>query len=461
MGLVEALTLGSTRLVARAIGINKITKKKVAYSEDQVDVHVVKFGGIRVKTPIRKMRVGTEMPVLAVGTDEHQSPFSYGSASPVLHYEWTCNNPDSADLRPVHHRNGLATGKRNHGVMRLAAKKAGRVRIAVKATVTESLAASDQYQFDRDRTFTDTVEVEVFDDLSLQSPRLPRNTLLMSPNSEYQLRTNRESEGAVRYSVLPNDKEGNKNVVTVTPSGLVVAGRSSGSAIILVEDDERFGVTQRMSIVVDVKPVSYMMLNMMQSLSPAPKSQIARLPKVNSNDLLFVLQNRNFPSFQGFEIGMDISMHDNTGLKFDVHQHELQMRPSRFDSLLIGENDGKSNHSFNMELVREEFTVLRATVSDDTLELQDFVILDVGRAIQPDIKVCGKVSPKLCAITYGLMYLNRKLSSETSSVSKTWCQIKTSSPAFGRSSPPTPWRLTRRAAGRPRRSPGPCESPTL
>ena len=402
MGLVEALTLGSTRLVARAIGINKITKKKVAYSEDQVDVHVVKFGGIRVKTPIRKMRVGTEMPVLAVGMDEHQSPFSYGSASPVLHYEWTSNNPDSADLRPVHHRNGLATGKRNHGVMRLAAKKAGRVRIAVKATVTESLAASDQYQFDRDRTFTDTVEVEVFDDLSLQSPRLPRNTLLMSPNSEYQLRTNRESEGAIRYSVLPNDKEGNKNVVTVTPSGLVVAGRSSGSAIILVEDDERFGVTQRMSIVVDVKPVSYMMLNMMQSLSPAPKSQIARLPKVNSNDLLFVLQNRNFPSFQGFEIGMDISMHDNTGLKFDVHQHELQMRPSRFDSLLIGENDGKSNHSFNMELVREEFTVLRATVSDDTLELQDFVILDVGRAIQPDIKVCGKVSPKLCTITHGL-----------------------------------------------------------
>ena len=36
VGLVEALTLGSTRLVARAIGINKITKKKVTYSEDQV-----------------------------------------------------------------------------------------------------------------------------------------------------------------------------------------------------------------------------------------------------------------------------------------------------------------------------------------------------------------------------------------------------------------------------------------
>ena len=298
MGLVEALTLGSTRLVARAIGINKITKKKVAYSEDQVDVHVVKFSGIRVKTPIRKMRVGTEMPVLAVGTDEHQSPFSYGSASPVLHYEWTCNNPDSADLSPVHHRNGLATGKRNHGVMRLAAKKAGRVRIAVKATVTESLAASDQYQFDRDRTFTDTVEVEVFDDLSLQSPRLPRNSLLMSPNSEYQLRTNRESEGAIRYSVLPNDKESNKNVITVTPSGLVVAGRNSGSAIILVEDDERFGVTQRMSIVVDVKPVSYMMLNMRQSLSPAPKSQIARLPKVIERPATCSIQIETFLLFR-------------------------------------------------------------------------------------------------------------------------------------------------------------------
>ncbi len=72
VGLVEALTLGSTRLVARAVGVNKVTKKKITYSEDQVDVHVVKFGGIRIRTPISRMRVGTEMPVLAYGTDEHQ-----------------------------------------------------------------------------------------------------------------------------------------------------------------------------------------------------------------------------------------------------------------------------------------------------------------------------------------------------------------------------------------------------
>ena len=368
VGLVEALTLGSTRLVARAVGINKLSKKKVAYSEDQVDVHVVKFGGIRVKTPIRKMRVGTEMPILAVGTDEHQSPFSYGSASPALHYEWTSNNPDGADLKPVHHRNGLATGKRNHGVMRLVATRPGRVRISVKASITKSLAAAgDQYQFNRDRTFTDTVEVEMFDDLSLHKPRLTRNTLLMSHGSEYQLWTNRESEGAISYSVVTGGDR-KAGVVTVTPSGLVRAGRNSGSAIILVEDDEKFGVTQRMSVVVDVKPVSYMMLNMRQSLSTTPKSQVTRLPK-------------------GFDIGMDVSFHDNTGLKFDATEHELQLRPSRFDSLLIRENEGKGNQSFNMELVREEFTVLRAAVSDDSSGLQDFVVLDVGRAIEPNVKV--------------------------------------------------------------------------
>ena len=36
VGLVEALTLGSTRLVARCVGEDKVTGKKIAYSEDQV-----------------------------------------------------------------------------------------------------------------------------------------------------------------------------------------------------------------------------------------------------------------------------------------------------------------------------------------------------------------------------------------------------------------------------------------
>ena len=36
VGLVEAMTLGTTKLVGRAVGFDKVTGKKISFSEDQV-----------------------------------------------------------------------------------------------------------------------------------------------------------------------------------------------------------------------------------------------------------------------------------------------------------------------------------------------------------------------------------------------------------------------------------------
>jgi hypothetical protein len=33
-----------------------------------------------------------------------QNPYSYGSSIPVLHFDWTASNPDSAELKSVYHR---------------------------------------------------------------------------------------------------------------------------------------------------------------------------------------------------------------------------------------------------------------------------------------------------------------------------------------------------------------------
>ncbi len=44
-------------------------------------------------------------------------------------------------------------------------------------------------------------------------------------------------------------------------AGVVKSGRSLGSSLILVEATEDFGVVQRTSLVVEVKPVHYMMIN--------------------------------------------------------------------------------------------------------------------------------------------------------------------------------------------------------
>ena len=276
---------------------------------------------------------------------------------------WSATNQDAADLNGVFYRNDLLVDEKNTGIMRLVAKNPGRVVISVRARISSSLPMSDQYQLERDREYTDTLEVQIFDDLSLRRPILPSNTLLISPESEYQLKTNREAVGDVSYTVLSSGNRG--DVVSVSKSGLVKAGRGTGSSIILIEDQEDFGIVQRMSVIVEVKPINYMMLNVMEAFTPMPHSQLSHLPK-------------------GFTLPVETSYHDNTGMRFDVTNSETGYRPNRFDTILLKDN---ANDTFTTELIREEYTVLR-TYSGLTGrdELQDFVIMNVRKAITPDIR---------------------------------------------------------------------------
>ena len=53
-GVVEASILGSTTLTARAVGTDRLTGKPYSYSEDSVEVHVVKLQAVRIHTPITR-----------------------------------------------------------------------------------------------------------------------------------------------------------------------------------------------------------------------------------------------------------------------------------------------------------------------------------------------------------------------------------------------------------------------
>ena len=75
---------------------------------------------------------------------------------------------------------------------------------------------------------------------------------------------------------------------------------------------------------------------------------------------------------RGANLPMTISYHDNTGLKFDVTDANTQYRPNQFDSLVILER----NDSISVELVREEFTVLKVDSRlKDREDVHDFIIL--------------------------------------------------------------------------------------
>ena len=64
-----------------------------------IDVHVVKLTGIKIKTPVVRMRVGSEIPLSAVGLDENnQDAFSFGSALPNLMMSWSLSNQNVAKV---------------------------------------------------------------------------------------------------------------------------------------------------------------------------------------------------------------------------------------------------------------------------------------------------------------------------------------------------------------------------
>ena len=227
-GLISAMTLGSTKVTARAIrGTNG---QKITFSEDSVDVHVVKFHGVKIKAPIFKMRAGTEMPLSLVGLDKsNQNAFAFGSALPNLQIEWKLSNQEVANLESPFWKNGIEINGKNNGAMRFVAKKAGRTSVKLHAKITAPIDVFGQNQFDRDMEFTDEIEVTVFEDLTGKSPYIGKNTLIMGPMTTHQIKTNRDgiSGAKTTYSVLPN-LDGTE-IVSVSKTGKITSKRLLGN----------------------------------------------------------------------------------------------------------------------------------------------------------------------------------------------------------------------------------------
>ena len=364
IGLIDALTLGSTTLTAKAIGTDRITGQKLVLSSDKVEVHVVKLNGLKIKSPITKMRVGTEIPLSLLGLDEkNQNSFAFASALPHLNIEWKLNNQEVAKLEGPLWRNGLSTNTQNSAVMRLLALKPGRVMIKVHATITKPISAVGQYQFDRDMEFTHQLEIIVFDDLKIKSPHIEKNTLLMGPTSEYHLKTNRDGVSGTKISFQVLDSS---DLITVTRTGRVISKRNLGTAVVLVRAIEDNSVVQELSITVQVKSVTFLMLNALPVIDPQTGLSLNTWPL-------------------GVKLPLEISYHDESGVRFDaVSESGLQSstvtRPNRFDTNLLKTEKKNGNESMSIELVQSGFTVLR-TICGQALD--DFLVFNVESGIVP------------------------------------------------------------------------------
>ena len=80
-------------------------------------------------------------------------------------------------------------------------------------------------------SFFSQIEIKVLDALALRSPSLPNNVVLMSPLSEFQLKTNRDfAPGTiVTYKVVETSHDLNESVAAVDDKVLLVAGQVTNS----------------------------------------------------------------------------------------------------------------------------------------------------------------------------------------------------------------------------------------
>ena len=73
--------------------------------QDKVSVHVIPLEGIKIFAPLKRLQTDTQMPLYAVGTNDNQTPFTFGSAAPPrLSFYWSTSNQQVAQLKPLFHQ---------------------------------------------------------------------------------------------------------------------------------------------------------------------------------------------------------------------------------------------------------------------------------------------------------------------------------------------------------------------
>ncbi|KAK6643599.1 hypothetical protein RUM43_005109 [Polyplax serrata] len=364
-GVVEALKIGKTTLIARSLSTLRETGEKVIDSEDVVVINIVPLKGVSIQSPITRIIQGAVMPLWAVGSPEDLDSLRLGSTKYDLLFFWEVNNENCAQIKTIFHDMGIHVPESDQVTMRFKALKPGRVIITLTVEAPPQICGTV-----RKNIFTDTLIVEIYPSLALQKPtNLNFDSLLLSSNSETILRTNREGIGSgnIHYYVtpLPGPNEGTDDdscVLTVSENGKVKTYDTFGRASVSFKISEDFGLKTWHTVAVDVKPVNYIMLNVDTKL------------KIKSSEHVHVL-----PS--GLDIDFYVSFHDNFGNEFDSVQANVLLASNQKGCLHFGR--GETNNSVVVSVINKGYSMLK--IWDDKVPHKptDYVKIHTGDIIFP------------------------------------------------------------------------------
>ncbi|XP_035202398.1 nuclear pore membrane glycoprotein 210-like isoform X1 [Oxyura jamaicensis] len=369
LGQVTARAVGTTMIQGTICVVSEDTGGVTVFSQDQVELEVVQLKAVRIHVPATRLTTGTEMPVFVVGLNNKLTPFSFSNANPELRFQWSVSKRDVLDLLPRHRQVSIQLHSDNNVAMVVHTKSAGRTSIQV---VVQCLNASAGQLEGNVTELSDEVQILVFDKLSLFSPSVSTEQILMSTNSQLKLYTNREGAAAVSFQILQCYP--NSSVLEEHDRRVLRAGPITGIAVLEVTSLEHFGVNQTIVIGIRVAPISYLRINISPKIYTAGGMSLAAFPL-------------------GMSLTVTVEFYNSIGEKFDAQNAQLHLSVNRDDLLLI--RPANKNHTYMAQAVNRGVTLL--TVQDERHPgVADYIPVPVEPAIKPDLSKPVAVGDVIC-----------------------------------------------------------------
>ncbi|KAJ9594723.1 hypothetical protein L9F63_013997 [Diploptera punctata] len=377
-GVITGVKQGSTIITGRAMGTNKVTGNRVIFSQDSIEVHVIPLKGIRIHTPLKRIRTGATMPIWADGIPDMLTPLIIGALNPPLKFKWSSSALEVGDIKHVYSNYELDLGEEDMISMRFTAMNPGHTFLKLEVEVPGSITDST-----KDTLFRDTIEIEVFEELLLTHPPYPATQhsplIILAPYSEVQLQTNRDGLAQEVIYSLGGAMMSNRNTssdyslstvlvdadkfLTVEPNGLLKSHGQKGRGVIMIVAKEPFGIQQILSVTVVVKQIHYIMLTVQNKVRVLDDERLEIIPR-------------------GFEVQLQVSYHDSTGSVFTSTRSRIRQRTNRFDFVQL--RSGKTNQSLIANMIAGGDTMLKVWDDQTPTQSADFVKFTSGEVIYPE-----------------------------------------------------------------------------
>lgn len=384
LGTVIGEKVGYTQLTGRAVGVSKVTGNKIVFSQDTIDVYVVPLTGIRIESPLTRLKVNAVMPVWANGLPDPLSPLVLGTTKPALAFEWNLSSREVAEITDVLVDTGMDVTDEQRISIRVKALSPGKTTLSLSVFAPASMTGTAVGEL-----FEETLQLEVYEELRLTQPISIADKdfsgLLIAPETQMQLRSNRDGLSRVSYSLQGNptsthvdtnirDPSTNtawteqNSILTLSNNGLLTSHTSSGRAAVVISSIDETNVRQTLGLSVEVKPVHYIMTTVRSTLHISPGVPAKALPK-------------------GLELELEVTYHDNTGSIFAATRSDLNIRASRADLVQMRRPSDvdqlSSNSTFFSNLIHSGDTVLKISDVFTPSQASDYIKLPIEDYIYP------------------------------------------------------------------------------